>query len=171
MPAWKAEVRVQGLQERRQLRSKRRIKTSVGQQRSKRSVFQGHCGRGACGRRRRERECKEEGVYAGGGMMCERELTCAHKCRISSTSRCFPQSFQNCSTNSSTDGPKQATTSAQQRSCFLRATAASSRWVYDACTRSSTPHAGAIAARPRHELLIGEEQLVRGRQMKLGVCG
>ena len=74
LTAWKAEERLQGLLERRHFRGKRRTKTSVGQQRSQRSVFQGYCGRGACGRRRRERECKEEGVYAGGGMRCGRDL-------------------------------------------------------------------------------------------------
>ena len=74
LPAWKAEEQLQGLQERRHFRSKRRIKTSGGQQRMQRSVFQGDCGRGACGRQRRERECKKEGGYAGGGMWCARAL-------------------------------------------------------------------------------------------------
>jgi len=84
LSAWKAEMRVQGLQKRQHFRGKRRTKTSGGQQRSQRSVFQGHCGRGACGRRRLERECKEEGVYAEGGVRCGWGLTCARKCGMQS---------------------------------------------------------------------------------------
>ncbi len=93
LPTWKGEKQMQGLQERRHFRGKRRIKTSVGQQRSKRSVFQGDCGRGACGRRRRERESKEEGVYAGGGMRCERGLMCARKCGVQSKMHWFAEFF------------------------------------------------------------------------------